>query len=108
MTIAEQRFDFVDVDPKESALDVQFSEWLAKHDVEYRRIAKLALRAVTAGRRHLSAKGLVELARSDPEYLNSARWKLDNSLTSRLARKLVEDYPQLKGVFEFRRLKAAK
>jgi hypothetical protein len=52
-----------------------------------------------------SAKGLIEGLRSEWILTRGEKPNLNNSMTSRLARDLVAQYPDLDGVFQFRALK---
>lgn len=94
-------------------------DWQAPHDwslyrvfdgsgvLLYVGISTLALPILANGRR-TSAKALVEMAR----YSHAAfapvgsEFKIDNSIVSRLSRALMDEFPELAGVFTTRELRS--
>lgn len=90
-------------DSLQNDLEIELSSRPGVYDV----IKALALKAKRAGHTKYSIKALVEVARW--EYTvqmgdKTSRWLWDNSLTSRLGRKLMDEVPELAGFFKLRAL----
>jgi hypothetical protein len=88
-------------------LDRRFAEWLAQNGAIYDALVRLAKAEVAAGKQRIGLKALVEHARWNlPLGANGSTWKLDNRMVSRMARLMAEREPELRGAFEFRRLRS--
>jgi hypothetical protein len=91
-------------------LQERFEEWLASPDGQFvaEWIRERALQMRHRGWRHYSVKALYEAARfaRDVQVGPNAGWKLNNSYTSRLARLLMQQEPELESFFEVRELRA--
>lgn len=75
----------------------------------YRQLVRMTLDLVERGRRRIGIGMLFEVMRwnwfmttTDPD----SDFKLNNNYRSRYARKLMDEYPELDGIFEVRELKA--
>lgn len=90
-------------------LDERFTVWRERHSEVVEFVTRRALAAARNGARRLSAKGLVEEARSSSLVTVAGRsdFKIDNTMVSRLATYLVDTYPELDGLFEMRRRRAS-
>lgn len=90
-------------------LDIRFAAWvetLAGKTI-LRLFIEEALSLKRQGREHYSAKdilGPMRWKRDLPEYKDKKGFKLDNTMTSRLVRKAIEDEPRLEGFFSLREL----
>ena len=68
-------------------------------------IERFACEAHASGRRHYGMKAIVERARWEASITTrSADWKFDNRHTAYLARLVVIRFPELRDLFELRRL----
>lgn len=87
-------------------LDLKFSIWLGRHPRALRDFAEIADELIAAGERRLSSKFIAEIARFRQIIRKDvgARYALNNSYTSRIARALESTYPRFKGMFEMRAL----
>lgn len=85
-----------------------FEEWLSRHGDVYRRFVQLAREAKRRGRTRWSTKAMIEVYRweceGDTDPVDG--FKLSDHYSSRLARKIMDDNPDLAGFFETRKLKA--
>lgn len=90
-------------------LERRFELWRERHPEVVAFIARRALAASRTGARRLSAKALVEEARSASIATTAGKrdFLIDNSMTALLARHLVAQYPELDGKFELRRRRNA-
>ena len=93
--------------PHEATLDERFAAFIAANPHALRYFRDLALPILANGRR-TSAKALVDMAR----YSHAAfapvgsEFKIDNSIVSRLSRALMDEFPELAGVFTTRELRS--
>jgi hypothetical protein len=87
-------------------LDERFERWLAVNPHILKAFIHFALELQQRGRKHIGAKFIIERMRWE-YYLRSTEddFKLNNSYTSRLARRAVQEKAELSGLFEFRGLK---
>lgn len=95
--------------PQQRSLDDRFEEWLrtplGRH--VYEESARRALRLQERGVRHYGIKGIWESIRFDwmmSPGRDEEGFKVNNNYHSRMARKLMDAYPCLRGFFELRRL----
>lgn len=97
--------------PEPVTLQGRFEAWLRSDDglAVYLNVRDRAFALLRRGVRHYGIAALVEAARYDHMLRvgDSEPWKINNSYRSRLARQLMDDYPELEGFFELRRLEAA-
>lgn len=86
-------------------LEQRFDLWRERHPEVVAFIARRAIAAARNGAKRLSAKALVEEARSSAFVTTAGKrdMLIDNSFTALLARYLMETYPELVGLFEVRR-----
>jgi hypothetical protein len=95
----------------EPSLQVRFEQWLTTDDGQavYEHIRARAMRLYERGWRHFGIAALWEAARYDRALEvgpDAEGWKVNNSWRSRLARRLMEDEPRLRGFFGTRELTA--
>lgn len=104
-SVAQLELGRVEV-PRSESLDMRFSRWLGVHPKALRDFAEIADELVDAGERHLSSKFLIEIARYRQiiRRETGARYCLNNSFSSRLARALESTFPRFRGLFEARAL----
>jgi hypothetical protein len=91
-------------------LQERFDEWIESREGRhaYEEVVAMAYRLRAAGHARYSMKALWEVIRTDRQTPSSARsvFKLNNDYTSRMARRVMADYPDLAGFFETRTVKA--
>lgn len=91
------------------SLDERFDEWIALNPWVLVQLERLADELVDAGVARFGVKALVERLRWDWEISRATTgdtWKLNNTWTSRLARRLIEKRPDLEPMIETRRLRS--
>ena len=90
-------------------LDAEFDQWLADNPHIYEKFRMLAVKIKAKGFNRWGAKALWEVLRYEMALTTTANvrdYKLNNNYTSRLARKLMNEYPEDFGdFFEVRQLK---
>lgn len=111
-TLQPALWTFVEVPAAEQPLTIQ-EQFLAFHAANswvYDELVRLARELHARGRRHIGMKLLVENVRfsyyrqtTDP----NSEFRVNNNYTSRYARLLCDEHPELAGLFELRKLKAA-
>lgn len=89
----------------------RFEQWVESDEGQavYENVRARALRLRERGWTHFGMKAIWEAARYDRALQvgpDAAGFKLNNNHHSRLARRLMEDEPRLRGFFETRVLKA--
>jgi hypothetical protein len=89
-------------------LQERFDEWLATAEGRevYEAVVVRAHRVRASGRSHYSMKALWEAVRVDRDVMGGSALKLNNDYTSRMARRVMADYPDLDGFFELRETRA--
>jgi hypothetical protein len=89
------------------SLQDQFVEWVRQNDEMVTAMVAYAREAKAAGHQRYGVAALVERARWNlrVEKKNAADFKINNNVRSRLARFLMQAFPDLKGMFETRQLK---
>lgn len=97
-------------DPAEKPLTIeeQFRRFHEANPHVARILAQIALDLKRRGRQHFGMKALFETLRfySALQTEGGEEWKLDNRLTSRYARLLMDQHDELVGFFETRELKS--
>jgi len=95
---------------KPLTIEAYFEQFHAANPHVYRRLVEMTRQLVERGHKKVGIGVLFEALRwehamttADPE----TPFKLNNSLRSRYARRIMDDHPDLEGVFETRELKAA-
>lgn len=92
---------------KESKRDAQFKAFHTNNPHVYALLVKLARAAKAKGARHLGMKNLYEVARWE-HWMQTADFtsdfKLNNNYTSRYARLIMQQEPDLRDLFETRKL----
>lgn len=93
----------------EVALDEMFAEFHANNPEVYDELVALARQWRERGYRRVGIKTLWEVLRWNRALagVGDDRWKLNNSYTSRYARLVMANEPDLAGIFETRELKTA-
>ena len=92
-----------------TTIESRFEAFHARHPDVYRQLVRLAYEARRAGRERIGMKMLFEVLRWEwtiaglPD--DAENWKLNNSYSSRYARRIMEMYNDLDGLFELRELK---
>lgn len=86
----------------------RFQEHREKHPWVWTALLTMARRARERGRRRMGIAALFEIARWETPDRESddLGWKLDNSMRAYYSRALMEEHPDLAGLFETRRLRA--
>jgi hypothetical protein len=84
-----------------------FTDWLTENKPVVDAVIRYAREARAAGYKHYGIKAVVERVRwhFHVERKEQADFKINNNYTSRLARLLMSLEPELKGMFELRKLK---
>ena len=98
-------------EPLRPGLQRRFEEWLATDDGQavYEHVRGRALRLRRRGWRRFGMKALWEAARYDRALEvgpDAEGWKVNNNYHSRLARRLMDEEPELQGFFELRELRS--
>ena len=91
-------------------LDAEFDRFIAENPHVWTHFHRLAVKIKARGHDRWGAKGLIEVLRWELALDTNAPSggpKLNNNLTSRLARKLLED-PEFEGFFETRALRGGE
>lgn len=92
------------------SIQERFDEWMATEDgrIVAERIGREALDMRAHGWKHYGVKPLWEIARHDGNLRvgPNGGFKLNDHFTSRLARWLMAQYPELEDFFELRELRA--
>jgi hypothetical protein len=94
----------------DKTIDKKFAEFHAANPHVYATLVRLAREARGAGKTRIGMKALWERMRWDlwlSTKHNVDEAKLNNDFTSRFARLIEEREPDLRGMFETRRLRAA-
>jgi hypothetical protein len=88
-------------------IQVAFLKFHRENPHVYRMLVKFARQVKDSGRRRYGIKSLFERLRwhYDFEVKSETDFKLNNNFTSRFARLLMEQEPDLEGVFETRKLR---
>lgn len=86
-------------------MEKRFANWVERNPELIAFVTRRALAAARNGARRLSAKALVEEARSSRIVTVDGRrdFAVDNSFTAPLARLLMQREPELIGLFEIRK-----
>ena len=94
----------------EDKATIRFNEYMAAHPEIYAGFRDIALRLYRAGVRHYGSKAIVEVLRYETAIrAHGEPFKIDNSMTSRLARQLAGNDPiRFKDFFSFRTLREPK
>ena len=83
----------------------KFDTFNKENPIVYSLFKQQALKAINKGRKKISAKQLIEFIRWNIQFqVTKEDFKINNSFTSRYARKFVEEFEDHKDVFEFRTL----
>lgn len=90
---------------RDRSIDERFNDWLKVNDELVAFIARRAIAAARNGATRLSAKRLAEEARASGLFTVKGKrdFALDNTFVAPLARHLMEQHPELEGLFEVRR-----
>lgn len=92
--------------PKESEIPVavRAAEWLSKNPKVYAEFKRFMFEAVMLGCKRLSADMVAHRVRWETSIVrgDSKGFKVNNNVVTYIARKFVEENPQLEGLFEFR------
>lgn len=92
---------------KEATIQERFEAFHRENPHVYAALRSLALQMLSNGVRQYGIKGLFEILRWQfALQTNGEPFKLGNSYTSRYARLLVKNTPELEGFFEFRELRS--
>jgi hypothetical protein len=89
----------------DDTLQERFELWLSANPHVYERFRAAALALKAEGRKRFGSKAIWERIRWETMVQTTgSEFKLDNTWTSRMARKLLADCPELVGFLETRRL----
>ena len=91
---------------REATIQERFETWIAANPGFWRAFVGLCLQMKQRGMRQWGAKAAVEVLRY-AAYVQTVGdgFKIQNSFTSRLARKAMKEVPELKGFFSCRELR---
>ena len=80
------------------------SHWLKRNQHIYRKFTQMAFDQKRLGRKHYSARAIVQRMRWDTNIRQAGdqTYKIDNVMTPGLARLAMRDEPELKGFFRCR------
>jgi len=93
--------------PDDAPLEERFRQFHETNPQVYRALRSLALPLAQAGRKRIGVKMLWETLRYSYSIVTEgSEYKLDNSYTSRYARLLMDQEPELRGLIETRALRA--
>ncbi len=93
--------------PDDAPIEERFHQFHAANPQVYRALRSLALPLAHAGRKRIGVKMLWETLRYSYSIVtDGSDYKLDNSYTSRYARLLMDQEPELRGLIETRVLRA--
>lgn len=96
------------VDGRHLTIDERFAAFDAANPWVYAALEKLTADWLYTGHKRVGMKMLTEVLRWQyARQTTGSDFKLDNSLTSRYARKLVAEHPEWAGAIEMRKLRAA-
>ncbi len=91
------------------SIQAQFEAFHTRHPTVLNRLVDFAYQAKRAGRSRIGIGMLFELLRWEWTIAGlpdeAEEWKLNNNYRSRYARLIMDDHPQLDGMFELRMLK---
>lgn len=91
-----------------TTIDARFAQFHRENPIVYKTLVRLAREARDAGKTRVGIKALAERARWDLWLATRGDdFKINNSLISRYVRLIVAQEPDLAGMFELRRLRAA-
>ncbi len=95
-----------DIFNQDSELRKKFEQFHKDNPKVYRELVSLAHQAKERGRSKIGMRMLYEVVRWN-RYLRTTDkdYKLNNDYCAFYARKIVDDYPELEGLFELRNLK---
>lgn len=112
--LAEQEHEPAPAKPaRKPTIDERFAEFDAAHPEVYAEFVRLARLARSRGRDRIGLKMIAELVRwhfiidTDYDVETNPALRLNNVLVSRYARKILQQEPDLAGIFELRQLKSA-
>jgi hypothetical protein len=101
--------DPLPVPPQQDSIQARFERFHAANPHIYARLVEAARRLKTAGKTKIGIGHLVEdVVRWAEERTSTGEtWKISNDYRSRYARLIMEQEPDLRGVFEIRQLESA-
>lgn len=91
-------------DPEESTLDARFAAFDAAHPEVWKLYVRFAFELKRAGRDRGSSEQIIQRIRWETN-VNPSRdddWKINDHYRKRYARKMVAEFPEFEGFFEFR------
>lgn len=96
--------------PRTGSLDERFDAFCDANPQLVARFDQLALDEVRRGHKRVGAKMLLEVIRFyyRRDHAVGDTWSVNNSYSSRLARRAAERYPELRDVFETRALRSGR
>lgn len=90
----------------ETDAERKFNEFHRKNPEVYKELEKLAYRAYNNGRKKIGMQMLVEVFRWNKMLTTKGdAFKINNNYGSRYARLIMDNNPQLQGLFELRKLR---
>ena len=96
----------VDLFYGESIADRKFREFHEKNPWVYKELVALAWQAHERGRKRIGIKMLIEVVRwARTLQTRGDVYKINNNYAPRYARKIMEEYPELDGLFNLRDLR---
>jgi len=96
--------------PRTGSLNERFKAWCEANPQLVARFDQLALDEVRRGHKRVGAKMLLEVIRFyyRRDHAVGDTWSVNNSYSSRLARRAAERYPELRDAFETRALRTRR
>lgn len=96
----------IDFDPRDDRLDRDFAAFHKANPHVTDALVRLTREATARGVRRVGIKRLFEVLRWEHDLAtDGGDFRLNNNLTSRYARAIMADHPDLAGVFETRELR---
>lgn len=92
------------------SIDEMFAEFDAANPWLYARFREIALGLIAAGKRRYSSKTIICVLRYEHDVRTNStdEFKINDVVTSRYARKFLEEFPEHAGFFELRELRAER
>lgn len=90
----------------DQATENAFRAYHANNPQIYEQFVVFTFQAINAGRKHLGAKMIAERMRFESLVSGDDGFKINNSYIAFYARMFERNYPQHKGLFEFRKSRA--
>lgn len=91
---------------KKEPVEARATRWISQHPQIEALFQRYALKAANTGRRHYSAKAIVELIRWNEEVEGGRPFKIANFVTPYLALRFMDTHPECAGIFKSNKQKS--